>query len=72
MPKNTRIIPNAPVARILQSVGARRASHEAISALADVLEDMAKKMADKSFEIAKHTGRKTIQREDVKIASKQF
>lgn len=72
MPKNTRVIPNAPIARILQTTGAKRASHDAVVALTDILEDEAKAIADKSFEIAKHTGRKTIQKEDIKIAAKQL
>lgn len=70
MAKRRGIIPRAPVGRILQNAGAKRVSMEAIEAFAQVLEDAASEIAAQAVRIAKHSGRKTVQDGDVKLASK--
>ena len=63
-------IPKAPVARILLNAGAKRVSADAIDAFADVIEGIARGLAEKAVQIAKHSGRKTVQHEDIKIVAR--
>ncbi|HLC98618.1 MAG TPA: histone family protein [Candidatus Nanoarchaeia archaeon] len=64
------IIPKAPVARILMKAGAKRVSADAVDAFADVLQDISLKVAEHAAKIAKHSGRKTVQEGDIKLAAK--
>jgi len=68
--KQTSVIPKAPCARILINAGAKRVSLGAAEAFANILEEEAKKIAERSYQIAKHAGRKTIHDSDIKIATK--
>lgn len=68
--RKTQTIPKAPVGRILQKAGAKRVSEEAIEAFADIIEEIASDIATKANQIARHSGRKTIQAKDIKLASK--
>ena len=68
MARNISIIPKAPFARILMDAGARRVSAEAIDAFADVITDIAEEISTKAAKIAQHSGRKTIQDGDIKLA----
>ncbi len=70
MAKKTTIIPKAPVSRILMKAGAKRVSSEAVDAFADVITSIAEDISERSAKIAKHSGRKTVQEGDVKLASK--
>ena len=69
MAKRARAIPKAPAARLLNLAGAERVSDEAAGTFADVLEEIALKIAEKSVKIAKHSGRKTVKKSDVKLAA---
>ena len=71
MAKKTTIIPKAPVARIIMNAGAKRVSADAVDAFVDILEDISMEIATQANRIAKHSGRKTIQDGDIKIAAKQ-
>ncbi|MBD3313019.1 histone [Candidatus Woesearchaeota archaeon] len=64
------IIPKAPVARILLNAGAKRVSADAVDAFTDVLQDTALKVGEQAARIAKHSGRKTVQEGDIKLAAK--
>jgi len=64
------IIPKAPVGRILMNAGAKRVSAGAVDAFADEIQAIAEKIATKAAQIAKHSGRKTVQGDDIKLASK--
>ncbi|MBW2982152.1 NFYB/HAP3 family transcription factor subunit [Candidatus Woesearchaeota archaeon] len=68
--RKTKVIPNAPVARILMNAGAKRVSAKAADVFSDVLHDTAMKIAEKAAMIAKHSGRKTVHEGDVKLAAR--
>lgn len=70
MTRKVGTIPKAPVARILMNAGAKRVSAGAVDAFADVIQDIAEKIATQAAKISKHSGRKTVQEGDIKIASK--
>ena len=68
--RNTSIMPKAPVGRILFKAGAKRVSQPATDTFADVLTEIAEEIATKAVQIAKHSGRKTVQEGDIKLAAK--
>ena len=63
-------MPKAPVARILFKAGAKRVSQPATDTFAEVLREVAEDIASKAVQIAKHSGRKTVQEGDIKLAVK--
>jgi histone H3/H4 len=63
-------MPKAPVTRILFRVGAKRVSQGATDAFAGVLTEIAEDIASRAVQIARHSGRKTVQEGDVKLAVK--
>ncbi|MBI4440447.1 histone family protein [Candidatus Woesearchaeota archaeon] len=70
MTRRTSVIPKAPVARILMECGAKRVSADAVDAFAEVITEMTEKIALQASKIAQHSGRKTVQEEDIKLAVK--
>jgi histone H3/H4 len=70
MAKRERIIPKAPVARMLVNAGAERVSDEAADAFAEALEEIGLKISEKAARIAKHSGRKTVKAADISLAAK--
>jgi DNA-binding protein len=70
MAKRPNIIPKASVARILMNAGAKRVSASAVDVFTDVIQALTEKIAERSAMIAKHSGRKTVKEEDVKLAAK--
>lgn len=71
MGRNTTIIPKAPLGRILMNAGAKRVSQSALDAFCDILEDIGKDIGSQATKIAKHSGRKTVNDADIKLAAKQ-
>jgi histone H3/H4 len=69
MVKRIRAIPKAPAVRLLNTAGAERVSDDAAGAFSDILEEIALKVAEKAVKIAKHSGRKTVKKEDVVLAA---
>ena len=69
--RKTKIIPNAPAARILMNAGAKRVSAKAADVFSDFLHEAAIKIAEKAAVIAKHSGRKTVHEGDVKLAARK-
>ncbi|MFH1052892.1 MAG: histone family protein [Candidatus Woesearchaeota archaeon] len=70
MQRKTQTIPKATVARILFNAGAKRVSQKAVSEFSDIIDDIAMEIGKKAIDIAKHSGRKTVQEGDVKLAAK--
>jgi len=66
--RNTQTIPRAPVARILIKAGAKRVSAPAVETFAEVINDIAEEIAARAAKIARHSGRKTVQEKDIKLA----
>lgn len=64
------LVPAAAMERILKKAGAERVSEDAKDALKEVLEDYGDKIGKKAIDLAKHSGRKTIKKEDIKLAAK--
>ena len=65
-------LPLASVERIIRNAGAERVSQDAIITLADILEDICMDISKESIELAKHAKRKTVKREDVKLAARRL
>lgn len=61
-------LPVAAVERLIRKAGAERVSITAAKALADILEEKAKEIGERAYKLAKHSGRKTVTEEDVKLA----
>ena len=64
------IIPKAPATRILMDAGAKRVSADAVDAFVEILEAKSRHIAERALQLAKHSGRKTIHEEDIKLAVK--
>ena len=71
MQRKTQTMPRAPVARIMLSVGAKRVSADGVDAFADVLNRIGDDISISAAQYAKNSGRKTIQKDDVKMAAKR-
>lgn len=71
MGRKITIIPKAPFGRILMKAGAKRVSADAVDAFTEVLTEMAENIATQAAKIAKHSGRKTVNEGDVRLAAKQ-
>lgn len=63
-----RIISLSAMEKILKRIGAERVSDSGKEALREVLEDYAEEIGRKAWELAKHSGRKTIRSTDVRLA----
>lgn len=70
MPRPGLIIPKAPIAKIVQKAGAKRVSEGSVEVLTNYLIDYATEISERAIRIAKHSGRKTVQAKDIKIAIK--
>lgn len=70
MQRKTSTIPRAPIVRILIRSGAQRVSAPAADVLAEIVKEISMKIASKAVEIAKHSGRKTVNEADVRLAAK--
>lgn len=69
--RKVSLIPKAPCGRILMNAGAKRVSADAVDAFSDIIAELALKIGEKAAEIAKHSGRKTVQEGDIKLAARQ-
>ena len=64
------MIPKAPCGRIIMNAGAKRVSADAVEEFADIIQSMALDIGERAIRIAKHSGRKTVHGDDIKIASR--
>jgi histone H3/H4 len=72
MPRKRSIIAAAPMAEILKQAGAERVSEAAAQALAAVVKNFTFEVAKDAVKFAKHAGRKTVKREDIELARKEY
>jgi len=70
--RKERIIPVAPIDRLIRKAGAGRVSDKGAERLAQILEEVGEILARSAFEITEHTGRKTITDKDIELAYKQW
>ena len=68
--KREHVIPLAIAERILKLAGAQRVSEKAKVAFSNILQEIAEEIGGQAARISKHTGRKTVQEEDIKLAAK--
>jgi len=62
---------NARVEKLLKNAGAQRVSADAIERMNEILTDWGKNIAKYAVEIARHSGRKTVKENDIKLASQR-
>ena len=55
--------------KLIRLAGAHRVSADAINVMNDILTDFGMKISKYAVEIARHSGRKTVKGEDVKLAA---
>jgi len=60
---------SARIEKLIRNAGARRVSADAISRLNEILTDYGKGLAKYAVEIARHSGRKTVKENDIKLAA---
>ena len=65
-------LPLANMERLLKEGGAERVSEDAKEALAEVLENYGLEIAKDATLLSDHAGRKTVRKEDVKLAAKRM
>ena len=63
-------IAKAPMERILKNTGAERVSEKASERFAEVVEELAMEIGEGAVRLANHAGRKTVKREDIRLARK--
>ena len=61
-------LPVAPVMRIIRKYGAERVSGDAGELLSELMEAYGGKITKEATKLASHAGRKTITKEDIRMA----
>lgn len=69
--KRKTILPKAPAARLLMDAGAKRVSADAVDTFTQVLEELGASISKQATRIALHSGRKTVQEQDIALAVKK-
>ena len=62
---------NARIEKLIKNAGAQRVSADAIGKMNEILSDWGKNIAKYAVEIARHSGRKTVKENDIKLASQR-
>ncbi|MGQ4870799.1 MAG: histone family protein [Candidatus Thorarchaeota archaeon] len=70
--RKDRIIPVAPVDRLIRKAGANRVSDKGAERLAQILEEIGIYLAKRAAEITEVADRKTITERDVDLAYRQW
>jgi histone H3/H4 len=74
MPKERaeRIIPLAPLDRLIRKAKVERVSEKASNALGKILENIGLEIAKRAGELAVHANRKTVTGRDIELAHNQW
>lgn len=72
MKRTERIIPLAPLDRLIREAKAERVSDKASKELGEILEEMALEISAMAKDLAHHAHRKTITDSDIRLAYKQW
>jgi len=59
-----------PIRRLIFRAGAKRVSDSGARKLAELMEARAARIAEESWKLAKHAGRTTVMKKDVRMAAK--
>ena len=70
--KKDRIIPVAPIDKLIRKAGAGRVSDKGAERLAQILEEVGTILASKAQELTVHAKRKTVTDKDIELAYKQW
>jgi histone H3/H4 len=70
--RKDRILPVAPVDRLIRKAGAERVSDTGAEKLAKILEEVGEELARMAVDLTEHADRKTITDADVELAYKQW
>ena len=62
----------ASLERIMKAAGAKRVSAGAVIILSEALEDFGTKISREAVELARHANRKTVKKEDIKLAVRRL
>ena len=62
---------HASLERIMRKAGAERVSAGAVAHLAEAMEEYGLRLSREAVELARHAGRKTVKKEDVKLAKRR-
>ena len=60
---------NARVEKLIRDAGAHRVSADAIERMNEIVTEFGRNIAKYAVEIARHSGRKTVKENDIKLAS---
>ncbi len=60
---------NARVEKLIRTAGAQRVAADAVSRMNEILTDYGMTIAKYAVEIARHSGRKTVKENDIKLAA---
>ena len=74
--KSGKFLPLAAMEKLMKQAAISenkevRVSERAKVALQEVLENYANNISQKAIDLARHTGRRTVKKEDIELASKQ-
>ncbi|MGY5872363.1 MAG: histone family protein [Candidatus Thorarchaeota archaeon] len=70
--RKDRVIPVAPIDKLIRKAGAGRVSDKGAERLAQILEEVGDYIARRAFELTIHASRKTITDKDIELAYKQW
>jgi DNA-binding protein len=65
-------IPFAPIERLIKKETGLRVSFSAVESMTEELIYKGKKIGEKAWKIAQHSGRRTVTDKDIKLAYEQF
>lgn len=63
-----KVISLSAMEKVLKRIGAERVSDSGKEALREVLENYGEEIGKRAWELAKHSGRKTIRSTDIRLA----